>query len=168
MKKILFIVGVAGFISLQGCSNDTKKEEASETNVDAALIPTENVGSDSIQTISTEPSVNADQQIANPSVQGSTAEGMNPAHGAPGHRCDIAVGEPLSSPPGKTQDHPPTINSGSNISTTPNIQIPAGSTNQPQIMQSAPVTGPTPAGMNPPHGEPGHDCAIAVGAPLKK
>ena len=24
-----------------------------------------------------------------------TAEGMNPAHGQPGHKCDIAVGEPL-------------------------------------------------------------------------
>lgn len=34
----------------------------------------------------------------------------------------------------------------------------------------APVSQPTvtAAGMNPPHGEPGHDCGIPVGSPLKK
>ena len=29
------------------------------------------------------------------------ANGLNPAHGQPGHRCDIAVGQPLSSAPVK-------------------------------------------------------------------
>src|SRR6188474_1027285 len=38
------------------------------------------------------------QQV--PPVQPKTAEGMNPPHGQPGHRCDIAVGAPLNSPPG--------------------------------------------------------------------
>jgi hypothetical protein len=28
-----------------------------------------------------------------------TAPGMNPPHGEPGHRCDIAVGAPLNSKP---------------------------------------------------------------------
>ena len=35
------------------------------------------------------------------------AEGMNPAHGQPGHRCDISVGAPLSSaPPTPTPPNP--------------------------------------------------------------
>lgn len=71
---------------------------------------------------------------------------INPEHGKPGHRCDIAVGAPLGSAPA----------------------TPASQTNQ------AVVTAPpqpaaqtkTPAGINPPHGQPGHRCDIAVGAPL--
>jgi len=31
----------------------------------------------------------------------AVAPGMNPAHGQPGHRCDIAVGQPLNSKPAK-------------------------------------------------------------------
>ena len=46
-------------------------------------------------------------QSAPASSQSSTiAPGMNPPHGQPNHRCDIAVGAPLDSPPGK-QPTPP-------------------------------------------------------------
>ena len=78
--------------------------------------------------------------------QTKTASGMNPPHGQPNHRCDIAVGAPLNSPPGKapsTQAKPPQVD------TTPQA-------NQTQ----------TASGMNPPHGQPNHRCDIAVGAPL--
>ncbi len=77
------------------------------------------------------------------------APGMNPAHGQPGHRCDIAVGAPLNSKP--TQQ-PATI------ATTP-VTSPTQNTDQPVLTKVAP-------GMNPAHGEPGHRCDIAVGAPL--
>ena len=79
-------------------------------------------------------------------TQTQTASGMNPPHGQPNHRCDIAVGAPLNSPPGKTpssQATPPQVN------TTP------------QATQTQ-----TASGMNPPHGQPNHRCDIAVGAPL--
>ena len=36
---------------------------------------------------------------AQPNVQQPTAPGMNPPHGQPGHRCDIAIGAPLNSKP---------------------------------------------------------------------
>jgi hypothetical protein len=90
---------------------------------------------------------------AQPATQGSTqaaktvAAGVNPPHGEPGHRCDIEVGAPLNSPAG--------------------AKAPA------QVQQ--PVTSPAPASspaakgsgrINPAHGQPGHDCAVAVGAPL--
>jgi len=78
---------------------------------------------------------------------------MNPEHGQPGHRCDIAVGAPLNSPPAAQ----PAVTTAPTFNTQPE--------------QQAPVTAPpaaTAPGMNPPHGQPGHDCAVAVGAPLNK
>ncbi len=94
------------------------------------------------------------QQIVMPQGQNiqkapptTTAPGMNPPHGQPGHRCDIAVGAPLNSPKAATQPAqvaPTTIKAPTNI--------------------AAPTT--TAPGMNPPHGQPGHRCEIAVGAPL--
>ncbi len=73
----------------------------------------------------------------------TTAPGMNPPHGQPGHRCDIYVGAPLNS--------------------KPNPQATAAQ--QPVVTQQ-PVTPVTAPGMNPPHGQPNHRCDIAVGAPL--
>jgi hypothetical protein len=73
--------------------------------------------------------------------------GLNPAHGQPNHRCDIAVGAPLNSPPGK-----PNTNS---------VQT---------VTPVKPVLQTNAAGLkiNPPHGQPGHDCAVKVGDPLKQ
>ncbi len=87
-----------------------------------------------------------------PAPVATAAKGMNPAHGLPGHRCDIAVGAPLSSP---VQNQPvisqPTTNK--NTAITPTV------VSTPQEVVTAP-------GMNPPHGKPNHRCDIAVGAPL--
>lgn len=77
--------------------------------------------------------------------------GLNPAHGQPGHRCDIAVGAPLNSPPATT--------------TAPQVQtVPSQAVTAPASTAPADPN----AKLNPPHGQPGHDCSIAVGAPLKK
>ncbi|WP_316849767.1 hypothetical protein [Pedobacter agri] len=70
-------------------------------------------------------------------------EKLNPKHGEPGHRCDIAVGAPLSSKP---------------------VQAVQTSTTQPVVAQT--VNTKVAKGMNPPHGQPNHRCDIAVGAPL--
>ncbi len=90
-----------------------------------------------------------------PTTTTATAPGMNPPHGQPGHRCDITVGAPLNSPPGKT------------ATTAPATQPVVTSTAQPAVT-STPTAPPvkTAPGMNPPHGEPGHRCDITVGAPL--
>ena len=71
----------------------------------------------------------------------------NPAHGKPGHRCDISIGAPL--------------NSKAPSSSSP----PVAAVQQPKSVQQPEVV--TLPGMNPPHGKPGHRCDIAVGAPLK-
>jgi hypothetical protein len=75
----------------------------------------------------------------------------NPAHGQPGHRCDISVGAPLNSKPNAPAAAvaPPT--------TVVNSQA-KPVTNSPAV--------PVAAGMNPAHGQPGHRCDISVGAPL--
>lgn len=85
-------------------------------------------------------------QASNPVIQSaasagsvSTAPGMNPEHGKPGHRCDIAVGAPLNSKPATAAATKPAAT--------------------PAVTAVAP-------GMNPQHGQPGHRCDIAVGAPL--
>ena len=89
-------------------------------------------------------------QLAPPQTQEgtpATAVALNPAHGMPNHRCDIAVGAPLNSAP--------------RINVTPAPKLPT-----PTLPVATP--GIYAAGTNPAHGQPGHDCSIAVGAPLKK
>src|SRR5690606_34194593 len=74
---------------------------------------------------------------------------LNPEHGKPGHRCDIAVGAPLNGQPASAATPTPMP--------TPTITPSTQST-------------PQNAGnvrLNPPHGQPGHDCAVQVGQPLK-
>ncbi len=81
----------------------------------------------------------------------TTQAGLNPPHGQPGHRCDISVGAPLNSPPG-------------NSATTPQQQTIINPTPPPPAVM--PAASGTQAGLNPAHGQPGHRCDIAVGAPL--
>ncbi|MBY0487273.1 MAG: hypothetical protein K2P85_08835 [Flavobacteriaceae bacterium] len=97
-------------------------------------------------------------------------KGMNPSHGQPGHRCDIPVGAPLNSPPGKapaTQPSASTTISSKNPSgaVTSNGATITTTNNTPAPSVSPIVTAP---GMNPPHGQEGHLCSVAVGAPLPK
>ena len=73
--------------------------------------------------------------------------GLNPAHGQPNHRCDIAVGAPLNSPPGKPNTNP--------------VQTVAP-------LKTVPSTNTAGLKINPPHGQPGHDCTVKVGEPLKQ
>lgn len=107
--------------------------------------------------------------------------GLNPAHGLPGHRCDIAVGAPLNSAPATPKPAVPPLKPGQpypgmmanpqKINTpnrvTANTPAPAAplqktAVGKPVAPSSAKVT----AGLNPAHGQPGHRCDIAVGAPL--
>jgi hypothetical protein len=77
-----------------------------------------------------------------------TAPGMNPPHGEPGHRCDIQVGQPLNSKPAPAPQQVQTV-----------------AQNTPTPTPTPAPTGPKPA-VNPPHGEPWHNCAVKVGETL--
>lgn len=90
-----------------------------------------------IQTSAIQASFPQNQPVQSTANSANSA-GMNPQHGQPGHRCDIAVGAPLNSK-AKTD------------------------TVSPGKVQSS---GQSAAGLNPKHGEPGHRCDIGVGVPL--
>ncbi|WP_281231013.1 hypothetical protein [Flavobacterium gelatinilyticum] len=94
-------------------------------------------------------------QTANPNTVLGDNKGLNPAHGQPGHRCDIAVGAPLNSAP--PQQGQAAVQSGQTVQVNQN---------QPQVVTTTTTPVKTAKGMNPPHGQPGHRCDIAVGAPL--
>ena len=70
---------------------------------------------------------------------------VNPAHGLPGHKCDLPVGAPLNG----TASTPQTTTS-----------------NQVQSSTVSPIRVDQTPKVNPPHGEPGHDCSKPVGAKL--
>lgn len=94
-----------------------------------------------------------------PASSDKTATGLNPEHGKPGHRCDIAVGAPLNSPaPAKTTTE---------VNTAPVVQpsISPATVSSP-VIPGTPVVNDKGEQLNPEHGKPGHRCDIAVGAPL--
>lgn len=92
------------------------------------------------------------------------APGMNPSHGQPGHRCEIAVGAPLNSPQSvNTMTAPRPVVVQPKVISVP--AVPDGSA--PFATPTGPLA-PTPEGINPPHGQDGHVCSVAVGAPLPK
>ena len=177
MKKIvtsLFIVSIVLF----SCK---KEEEAPAPKVsdevsvfsDSFSGPIDTVAATAATTsVATATPAGTAPAMAQPVV---TAKGMNPAHGQPGHRCDIAVGAPLNSPPGKGEATKPapivkTTTVSSNTA-QPGVVTSNGATitttnNNAGAATVSPVV--TPEGMNPPHGQAGHDCAVAVGAPLPK
>lgn len=92
-------------------------------------------------------------QVAQTSVPVKTVNtkgiALNPKHGEPGHRCDIAVGAPLNSNTKQTK----AINTTQNITPTPTT--PQQTSNDTKNQK-----------LNPPHGQPDHRCDLAVGAPL--
>jgi hypothetical protein len=162
LTALLFIIPFA----LTSCKNEAETKESTVPKVvvpfTQVAIPQQN------QTVATpQPNQNQSIMYQNNGAQYTTtqnttapvqtvaapvkvAKGMNPSHGQPGHRCDIPVGAPLNSP------------------------IATGKTTAPQVVSNTSVTvpsatatvTPTPKGMNPPHGQPGHRCDISVGAPL--
>ena len=93
---------------------------------------------------------------------------LNPPHGQPGHRCDIAVGAPLpndgnviaqtqtQAQPVSSADAKPVVSGG--MPQVQQVQVA-----QPQTQQGVATKGQK---LNPPHGQPGHRCDIPVGAPL--
>jgi hypothetical protein len=94
---------------------------------------------------------------SNPNTVLSETKGLNPAHGQPGHRCDIAVGAPLNSAPAPQQVQATTTQTGQTVQVNPN---------QKNVVTTTTSPVKTAKGMNPSHGQPGHRCDIPVGAPL--
>lgn len=81
-------------------------------------------------------------------ITSSTKRNINPKHGEPNHRCDIAVGAPLDSKP---------------IIQPKAITVQPSKTNP---TESKTLEAQNGIKINPKHGDAGHRCDIAIGAPL--
>lgn len=159
------------FSTLLFVSCGSKDEEADESTINTTTLPATTSATDTTKKTVMPPAPAT--TIAAPVLNNTTATapvittGLNPEHGKPGHRCDIAVGAPLNSAPASVTQ--PTVTPSVNIPATGSKAAPV--VNTPVITPTttttttttAPVTGP---GLNPEHGKPGHRCDIAVGAPL--
>lgn len=166
MKRLSITILILSMVLAMACNKSAKDGAAS------------NPGTTQSALASPESAKTSPTQLANPNAttplavsQPATAAGMNPPHGQPNHRCDIAVGAPLDSPPktGLTKPittQPITTQPNVTLQTTPPSTVQGQSSTPPKV--SVQTTTPTTvaAGMNPPHGQPNHRCDIAVGAPL--
>lgn len=150
MKKILAALVTISMLSA-GCNSDKTASDGSENT-------TRNLQPPPVNPVSVTPNNNNTSNTSNSTSPVTTATGLNPAHGEPGHRCDIPVGTPLSQAPKTTS-----------VTTTPTVTAPT--VTAPQItttptVQNTTTTTATAPGMNPAHGQPGHRCDIPVGQPL--
>lgn len=157
IKTNLALVVMAS-MALYSCKQDLQPQDSPVDESAAITEATQDPSGDMIQMQPTAQPQAQPQDMSSPQMQppqqpiSKVAPGMNPAHGQPGHRCDIQVGAPLSSPPGKPAAQPVTTPVQQSVQGAPSIlTAPAGN---------------TAVGMNPAHGQPGHRCDIAVGAPL--
>lgn len=145
------LISAVGFSSCGGSDAPVK---------DASIMPAKDSLNAVSPAITTMPSNSSAVDLApseygvKPAPVNQTPAGLNPEHGLPGHRCDISVGSPLNSAPGST--------AAPSVQTTAPVPAPV----MKPSATNTPNSGST-AKLNPPHGQPGHDCAIAVGAPLK-
>lgn len=156
MKSFLTLL-VATSLVFTSCKKETEAQNsATPTNV----VPFTEIGKqmkNETVTNQVQQPVNSTNVATTTTTAAAVADGKNPAHGQPSHRCDIPVGAPLNSPPATTTPKAAVQQQTQSVSTP--IQVPAA---------PAVATTPTPEGMNPPHGQTNHRCDIAVGAPLPK
>ncbi len=146
MYKFWLTVGVASLF-LVGCADSALDSEKREESDEIETVQEKKAGdatseNQEINFTVTEPEGSVqNQNAAVPSA------GLNPAHGQPGHDCAIPVGAPLDGSGSQNQ-----------VTTLPTISQPIA---QPSVQPATAANG-----LNPAHGQPGHDCAVAVGAPL--
>lgn len=155
-------------LALMACNqeNDLKLQEGTVSEptqeVDYFSNPNNNLLPENGNEITVQPTANPNAAVVTPPAPSNSNVKLNPEHGQPGHRCDIPVGAPLNSAPQQA----PTQAAAPPVQLTPQTMpaqapttAPAQST-PPSLSQSGNVK------LNPEHGQPGHRCEIAVGAPL--
>jgi hypothetical protein len=140
MKKILLSTFVIAAISLSACQERVAEFDNSLPAVQSGNATSLPLAGDSA--VSGNAVIQPASVPAQPNGAKSTVA-LNPEHGQPGHRCEIAVGAPLNSAP-----------------------VPAAATKM-SLPMPQPIVPGSSVTLNPPHGQPGHDCSIQVGQPLK-
>lgn len=166
--KILPVLILSVSVMLLSC--DKKETVNTESAVEAPAVPATDTLAPVVDTVA----VTAPQggqtaaapvaATAVPPTPAGQKPALNPPHGEPFHRCDIAVGAPIDSAPQQQAAPAPVVpqaapQAGFNTTPiSPAIAAPAATAAQNN-------TGPKPA-VNPPHGQPWHRCDLQVGAPL--
>lgn len=156
MKKVIVMIFAVAALATS-CKN-TKNTETQNSAAQTATAP-ETKSQDDATSQSSAPEKNS--VADNTSTSGKPA--LNPAHGEPYHRCDIAVGAPIDSPAPAQNAAPKVVQPQS----APNAGFntnPISPSTAPSVSSTADI-GPKPA-LNPPHGQPHHRCDLQVGAPL--
>lgn len=161
-KKIFSFIIAATFVTIS-CKNDLEPQESiseietvapADEPIDVAVD--NQVNEPQMQSMPAAVSQPTSQQASK-----STAVGMNPAHGQPGHRCEIPVGAPLNSAPAaQTPAKPAPVMTSGQLQNNPAVAPPS------ILNPSSATTATGKGGINPAHGQPGHRCDIAVGQPL--
>jgi len=151
--KALFSLLLVVSLILISCKKELEPQESSSSVVPVATA-SETTSTNAIN--NTMPSsMQQNSTGSNPAVPAKTisatiAEGMNPPHGQPNHRCDISVGAPLNAPPGKTTAAP---SKSAPMSVTGAPKTTYTTSEVPTVINNTPST--TAQGMNPPHGQEG-------------
>jgi hypothetical protein len=178
---LLLLLGTSLFFT--SCKKTEEAPASTESKTETTA--TEKPAANDVSNITTTPAPAA-TQTATPAGQPPK---LNPPHGQPFHRCEIAVGAPLDGsapaqgqgatpPPAPAQQNAPksffkTVQSQQQSSSTQ----PVATAPQPTTQTVQPKPTPTPAQTtakadgprpknNPPHGQPHHRCDIKVGDPL--
>lgn len=155
MKRVTLMIFAAAALAVS-CKN-TKNTEVQKSVTQTATAP-ETKSQENVATQTSTP-----ENTAIPSNTASDKPALNPPHGQPYHRCDIAVGAPIDSP-APVQNAAPQV---AQPQSAPNAGFntnPISPSLAPPVSSTADI-GPKPA-LNPPHGQPHHRCDLQVGAPL--
>ncbi len=152
-KSTLFIASFL-LVGMVSCNADTS--EKADIVIDSPSTPAaEQVAPEALTPSATTPTTVTVTPTPTPQPAANQDVKLNPAHGQPGHDCAVAVGAPLGGNSAVVRQVAPAAPAA--ISTVPS---PSGlSGPKPQFNANS-------GKLNPGHGQPGHDCAVAVGAPL--
>jgi hypothetical protein len=173
---LLFLLGSSLFFTSCKKTEEAPASTEPKTETTASETPAANDASK----ITTTPAPAA-TETATPARQPPK---LNPPHGQPFHRCEIAVGAPLdgSAPaqgasPAPVQQNAPksffkTVQSEQQTNASQPVATAPQPTPKPQVKPTATptpttanATGPKPKN-NPAHGQPHHRCDVKVGDPL--
>lgn len=169
MKKYILLFAAVGLITMVSCT--PAKKESKPVQVEQQTQESQSiVQPNTSETITSVPATAASNE---PVVVNATATPpkLNPPHGEPYHRCDIAVGSPLNgaapAKPAATAIRTgaaPTLENAARLN-NPQANEPQANNPTAPTVTNANASG-TPPKLNPPHGQPFHKCEIPVGSPL--
>ena len=162
MKQFLVFLAAVGLMTVVSCS-EAKKESITAT----PLTPVQKEGP-ILPIADTAANLSVDTATVPAAAAAGQAPELNPPHGQPYHRCDIAVGSPLSGAPAAqpaatiNQSGAPTMQNVGRVNNPPLNNPPVLNPGAPTVANA----NGTPPKLNPAHGQPFHRCEIPVGSPL--